>query len=116
MTTSSPRNPQYEIHNNSSEQRNRQNSRTKPIVEAALAPHPDALRAPVEGDEGVNHGGHCDEGEQACGDLADAVAEVQEPDCQTAEDDGEVEPAEEGAFVCEEDFWFDAGGEGYAFA
>ena len=70
----------------------------------------------MEGHEGVEHGGQGDEGEEAGGDLADAVAEVEEADGQAAQDDGEVEPGEEGAFVGEEDFGLDAGGEGDAFA
>ena len=70
----------------------------------------------MEGHEGVEHGGEGDEGEEAGGDLADAVAEVEEADGQAAQDDGEVEPGEEGAFVGEEDFGLDAGGEGDAFA
>ena len=70
----------------------------------------------MEGDEGVEHGAHGDEGEEAGGDLANAVAEVEEADGEAAEDDGEVEPGEEGALIGEEDFWFDAGGEGDSFA
>jgi len=46
----------------------------------------------VECEEGVDHGHHSNEREEAGADLADAVAEVEEPDCQSAEDDGEVEP------------------------
>lgn len=48
--------------------------------------------------------------------MADGVAEVEQADGQTAQDDGEVEPAEEGALVGEEDFGFYAGGQGDAFA
>ena len=44
------------------------------------------------------------------------MAEVQEANGETAEDDGEVEPGEKGAFIGEEDFGFDAGGKGDAFA
>lgn len=66
--------------------------------------------------EGIHHGRHGHEGEQAGGNAADAVAEVEQADGQAAEDDGEVEPGEEGAFVCEEDFGLDARGEGDAFS
>ena len=66
--------------------------------------------------QGIQHRGHGDEREEAGRDLADAVAEVEEADGETAEDGGEIEPGEEGAFVGEEDFGFDAGGEGDAFA
>jgi hypothetical protein len=48
--------------------------------------------------------------------LTDGVAEVEQPDGQAAQDDGEVEPAEKGAFVGEEDFGFYSGREGDAFA
>ena len=48
--------------------------------------------------------------------MANGVAEVEEADGEAAEDYGEVEPGEEGAFVGEEDFGFYAGGEGDAFA
>jgi len=70
----------------------------------------------VKGRERVQHGGHGDEGEEARADLAYLVAEVEEADGEAAEDDGEVEPGEEGAFVGEEDFGLDAGGEGDALA
>ena len=43
------------------------------------------------------------------------MGEIEETDGEAAEEDGEVEPGEEGAFVCEEDFGFDADGEGDAF-
>ena len=70
----------------------------------------------MESDERVDHCGQRYEREQAGADLADAVAEVEQADGQAAEDDGEVEPGEEGALVGEEDFGLDAGGEGDAFA
>lgn len=66
--------------------------------------------------QGVDHGAHGDEGEEAGGDATDGVAEVEEADGETAEDDGEVEPGEEGALIGEEDFGFDAGGEGDALS
>jgi hypothetical protein len=46
----------------------------------------------VECEERVNHGHHGDEGEESGADLSDLVAEVEEADCETAEDDGEVQP------------------------
>lgn len=84
LIPTSPRNPQNEIHHHSSQQSDRQHSRTKAIIKATLAPHPDTFRSPVEGHEGVEHGGEGDEGEEAGGDLADAVAEVEEADGQAA--------------------------------
>lgn len=70
----------------------------------------------MEGHEGVDHGAHGNQGEEASGDAADAVAEIEEADGQTAQDDGEIEPGEEGALVGEEDLGLNARGEGYAFA
>jgi hypothetical protein len=64
----------------------------------------------------VDHGAHGHQGKEAGGDATDGVAEVEEADGETAEDDGEVEPGEEGALVGEEDFGFDAGGEGDALS
>lgn len=46
----------------------------------------------MEGDQRVDHGSQRDEREQTSADLTDAVTEVEEADCETAEDDGEVEP------------------------
>ena len=66
--------------------------------------------------ERIYHRRHCDQCEQASADLADVVAEVEEADCQSAEDDGEVEPGEKGTFVGEEDFGFDSCGEGDTFS
>jgi len=43
-------------------------------------------------DQGVYHGGHGDDGEEAGTDTANAVTEIEETDGQTAENDGEVEP------------------------
>lgn len=55
-------------------------------------------------------------GEEECGDEGGAVAKVEHAQREGAEDDGEVEPREEGALVCEEDLGLDAGGEGDALA
>ncbi len=71
----------------------------------------------MERDQRINHTPHRHDREQRRANQARGVAaEVQEADGEAAEDDGEVEPGEEGAFVGEEDFGFDAGGEGDAFA
>jgi hypothetical protein len=64
----------------------------------------------------IQHRSNRHERKQARANLAHAVAKVQEPDRQAAEDDGEVEPREECALVGEEDFGLDAGGECDAFA
>ncbi len=70
----------------------------------------------MERHQRIDHGGHGHEREQAGADAADAVAEVQQPDGQRAQHDGEVEPRQEGPLVGEEDFGLDARGEGDAFS
>lgn len=70
----------------------------------------------MECDEGVDHGGEGDEGEETGADLADAVAEVEKANGEAAQDYGEVQPGEEGALVGEEDFGLDARGQGDALA
>jgi len=118
--------PQHKVHNNHRRQRNREHRRSEPIIESSpasrtlpdtnttLIPYP--VCAPVEHTQGIDHRSHGNECEEPCGDLADLVAEVEEADGETAEDDGEVEPGEEGSLVGEEDFGLDADGEGDAFA
>lgn len=70
----------------------------------------------MEREQRVQHGEHGDCSEDGGGDLANAVAEVEEAHGEATEDDGEVEPGEEGTLVGEEDLWLDAGGEGDALA
>lgn len=108
--------PQDKVHYNGAKQGNCQDGRAETVVETALASLPYALRAPVEGNEGIGHGSHGNEGEQAGADLADLVAKVEQADGETAEDDGKVQPGEECALVGEEDFGLDAGGQGDALA
>lgn len=84
--------PQDKVDNDSSEQSDGEDGGTQPVIEAALAPHPYAPRAPVEGKEGVNHGHHGNKGEEGGGYFSNLVAKVKEADCEAAEDDGEVEP------------------------
>ena len=70
----------------------------------------------MESHERVHHAPHGHDGEQPGADAGSGIgAEVQQPDREAAEDDGEVEPGEKGALVGEEDLGFDAGGEGDAF-
>lgn len=83
MTLSIPH-PQNKIHHNSRQQGNSQNCRSEAIVESALASAPDTLCSPVECRHGVDHGRHGNDGEEGGGDAADAVAEVEESDCQAA--------------------------------
>lgn len=67
-------------------------------------------------DERINHRRYTDPREQERGDERGAVAEIEHTEREGAEDDGAVEPGEEGALVREEDFGLDARGEGDAFA
>jgi hypothetical protein len=46
----------------------------------------------VECEQRIYHGHHGDEGEEASADLSDLIAKVEKANCETAEDDGEVEP------------------------
>jgi hypothetical protein len=92
MAIPSARDPQYEVHNNSAEQRNGKDRRPQSIIKASLSALPYALCPPVERKQRINHRSHCDECEQASTDLADLIAKVEKPDCEAAEDDGEVEP------------------------
>lgn len=67
-------------------------------------------------DEGVGHSGHGDEGEEGSGDSADTVAKVEETNGEASENDGEVQPGEEGTLVSEEDLGLDARGQGDTLA
>lgn len=116
MISPRARQPKYEIDNHSRKQTKRQHRRAKSIVEALLASYPYTPRSPMELIQRVDHGSHGNDGENGSADLADLVAKVEQPDGEAAEDDGEVEPGEECAFVGEEDFGLDAGGEGDALA
>lgn len=107
---------QDKINNDGGQQGEGEDAGAVAIVEAALAALADALGAPVEGDEGVDHGAHGDGGEEGGRDAADGVAEVEQADRQAAQDDGEVEPRQEGALVGEEDLWLDPRRQGDAFS
>ena len=65
---------------------------------------------------GVNHSRHGDNGEKESGDESWPVAKVQHANCESSEDDGEVQPREERSLVGEEDFGFDTGGKSDTFA
>jgi hypothetical protein len=86
------RQPQDEVHNDSREQCYRQHRRPEPIVEPSLPSLPYASGAPMEREQRIYHGSNSHECEQAGADPADQIAEVEEPDGEAAEDDGEVEP------------------------
>ena len=70
----------------------------------------------MECNQGVNHRAHGDNGEKGGGDATDAVTEVEQANGQTAKNDGEVQPGEEGSLVCEEDLGLDTGGQGNSLA
>jgi hypothetical protein len=116
VITTSSSNTEDKVDDNSGQQSNSQNGRTEAIVETALTSHTDALCSPVEGDECVDHGGHGNQGEQTSRDLTDLVTEVEETDCKTAQDDGEVEPTEKSTLVGEEDLGLNTSGQGDALA
>lgn len=105
-----------EVHHHSRKKRNGQDGGTESVIDAALPAASDTLCSPMECDEGVDHGAHGDDGEEGGGDATDTVTEVEEADGETAQDDGEVEPGEEGTLVGEEDFGLDAGGQGNSLA
>lgn len=90
MTPTSPSNPKHKIHNHSSKQSNREHRRPKPIIKPTLPPHPNTLGPPMISKQRINHCRHCNQREQAGGDLAYFVAKIEEADCETAEDYGEV--------------------------
>lgn len=54
---------------------------------------------------------HTNDGEHARADLPNLIAEVQEPDGQPTEDDGEMEPGEERPLIRERHLRLDAHGE-----
>lgn len=64
----------------------------------------------------IPHRQHANDGEDGGRDECGAVAKIQHADCEGAEDDGEVQPREEGALVGEEYLGFDARGERNAFS
>ena len=71
----------------------------------------------MERDQRIDHAAHRDECEEPGADAGRGVgAKVEQTDGEAAENDGEVEPGEEGALVGEEDFGLDARGQGDAFA
>lgn len=120
----SDRHPQHKVDHHGCGQGARQNGRSQAVVKAAkaraaaagTATRADAVGAPVEDGQGIDHARHRDQCEQARRDLADLVAKVEKPDGESTEDDGEIEPGEEGTFVGEEDFGLDAKGKGDALA
>jgi pyruvate/2-oxoacid:ferredoxin oxidoreductase alpha subunit len=108
--------PEHKIHYHRRKKANGQHRRSKPIIKPGLPALPNTARAPMEHIQAVHHSAHGNQREDAGGNLPDSVAEVKKADGEAAEDNREVEPGEEGAFVGEENFGFNACGERDAFA
>lgn len=68
------------------------------------------------GEEGVEHAEEGDEGEEPCRNLTDAIAKVEQANGEAADDDGKLQPGEEGALVGEKDLGLDADGQSDALA
>lgn len=112
-------NPQNKVDDDRRRKRQSQDCWSEPVVKptntggsASSTSSPDPACSPVEDRERIHHSGHGDQCEETGADLANLVTEVQQTDCQTAEDDAEVEPGEECSFIGEEDFGLDSDGEG----
>lgn len=109
-------NAQAKVDHHRDQQQQRQHRRPDAVVEPGLAALANRFRAPVVCPQRVEQGEHGHGGEEEGGDLGGLVAEVEHAHGQGADDDGEVQPREEGALVGEVDFGFDAGREGDALA
>jgi hypothetical protein len=70
----------------------------------------------VKGKQCVYHGSHGNDSEDASADLTDSIAKVEQTNGETAENDGEVEPAEKGTFIGKEDLGLDTGWKGNSLA
>jgi hypothetical protein len=77
---------------------------------------PDFADAPEVQGSTVHQGDARDDGEGPGGRKGEGVAKIEERGCNGADEDGEFEPGEEGAFGCELDFGFDADGDMDAYA
>lgn len=84
--------PQYKVHHHGRQQCHSQHGRTQAVVESSLPSLSYALRSPVEREEGVDHGCHRYQCEQSSRYSTNLIAKVEEADCETTEDDGEVQP------------------------
>jgi hypothetical protein len=72
---------------------------------------PDFADTPKVENGAVNKGHACDNGERPSSGEGEGVAEIEESGGDGADEDGEFEPGEEGAFGGELDFGFDADGD-----
>jgi len=97
---------QHEIDNDGCEQEEAEYGRAEAVIVRAGATLADGRCSPVVGDECVRHGAHSDECEE-CGRIpTNAVAKVEETYSKAANNDGEIQPREEGALIGEKDFRF----------
>jgi len=81
-----------EVDDDGQQQDNGEEGRAEEVVEAGLAAQADGAGAPMVCEQGVDHGGHGNDGEEEGGDEGRAVAKVQHADGERAQDDGEVQP------------------------
>lgn len=109
-------NPQNKVHDDGQQENNGQNRRAEPVIETGLSSHPDRLGSPVVGNQGVDHGQHGDTGEEKGRDEGGAVAKVEHPNRQRAQDNSKVQPGQKGTLVGEEDLGLDSRGKGNALA
>lgn len=109
-------NPQDKVDNDRSQQSNGQYGWTESVVEAALASLANAPCSPVECEQRVYHGCHCNEREESSTDLSDLITKVEETDGQTTQDNGKVEPGEKGSLIGEKDLGLDTGWKGNPLA
>jgi hypothetical protein len=86
------RDPEHEVDNNRQEKDDREESRSKSIIEPGLAPQSNRFRTPMICEQCIHHRSHCDNCEEEGRDEGRPIAEVQHANCEGAEDDGEVEP------------------------
>lgn len=85
-------NSKNKIDDNGGEQRKSQHAGTDAVIEATLPALANTFGSPVEGEEGVDHGRHSNEREQAGRDTADRVTKVEKTNGQPTKNDGEVQP------------------------
>lgn len=85
-------NPQDKVDNDGQQEDDGQESRTKSVVEPSLPPHSYRLCSPVVRYQSINHGQHGHAREEEGGDERHSVTKVEHADCQSAEDNGKVEP------------------------
>lgn len=103
---------QSKVNQDSGKNKDTQNRWSKTIIIRSRKALPNPIRSPVKGRQGIDHHHHRHECENTSRDPTDPISKVQETNGEGSEEDGKVEPGEEGTFVGKEDFGFDADGEG----